>query len=66
MNVLKLRGKIVEKGINVEALANSINIDRATLYRKLNDGERFTIGEALRIKDALELTAEEACAIFFE
>lgn len=66
MNVLKLRGKIVEKGINVEALANSINIDRATLYRKLNDGERFTIGEALRIKDALELTAEEACAIFLE
>ena len=66
MNILKLRGKIVEKGINVETLANNINIDRATLYRKLNDGERFTIGEALRIKDVLNLSVEEACSIFLE
>ena len=66
MNTLKLKGKMVEKGINAETLASSISIDRATLYRKLNDGERFTIGEALRIKAALDLSAEEASAIFLE
>lgn len=65
MKILKLRGKMVERGYNVEALAAKIGVDRATLYRKLNDGEKFTIGDAKKIKTALELTGEEANEIFF-
>lgn len=65
MNILKLKGKIVEKGLNVEAVAAEIGIDRSTLYRKLNAGEKITIGEALRIKASLNLTDEEASDIFF-
>lgn len=65
MKILKLKGKMVEEGMNAETLASIIGMDRATLYRKFNDGEKFTVGEVLKINDALKLTNEEACDIFF-
>lgn len=65
MNINKLKGKITENGLSVEKLAGLINIDRSSLYRKLNNGEKITIGEARKMRDALNLTAEEATAIFF-
>lgn len=64
MNVNKLKGKIVEKGLSVELLAASIGVDRSSLYRKLNNGDKITIGEAVKIKDALGLSAEDAVDIF--
>lgn len=64
MNIPMLRGKMVEKGYTVESLAAELCMDRATLYRKLNDAEKFTIGEAKRIKKILDLTDEDACIIF--
>lgn len=64
MNVNKLKGKIVEKGMNVELLAASIGVDRSSLYRKLNDGDKITIGEAVKIKNALGLSVEDAVDIF--
>lgn len=64
MNINKLKGKIVEKGMNVETLATLIGIDRTTLYRKLNDAEKITIGEAVKMKDALEMSDDEATDIF--
>lgn len=66
MNINKLKGKITEKGLSVEKLAGLIEIDRSSLYRKLNNGEKITIGEARKMRDALNLTAEEASAIFFD
>ena len=66
MNVNKLRGKIVEKGYNVERLANEVGMDKSSLYRKLNNkGETLTIREANLICEVLELSTEEAVAIFF-
>ena len=64
MNLNKLKGKIVEKGMNVEILGAMIGIERATLYRKLNNFEKITIGEAKKIKIALELSNEDAIEIF--
>lgn len=64
-DVAKLRGKIMEKGFNQEKLAEIVSIDRSTLNRKLKTGEAFTIGEANIIAKALELTKDEAIAIFF-
>lgn len=66
MNIPKLKGKIVEKGLTVETLANEMEINRSTLYRKLESGEKFTVGEAQKIKNVLDLTDEEASAIFFD
>lgn len=64
VDVAKLKGKMVEKGFTVETLSAAIGIDRSTLYRKLEAIEKFTIGEARKIKVVLELTNEEAVQIF--
>ena len=56
MNVNKLKGKIVENGLNVSQLASSIGIDRTTLYRKLtSNGDTLTISEAEKISKVLNL-----------
>lgn len=60
----KLKGKIIEKGFNVEQVAERIGMDKATFYRKLNNFEKFTVGDALKIKKALELSDTEAYDIF--
>lgn len=66
VDVKKLRGKMVEHGISVEELANSMKMDRATLYRRLgNGGENFTIKEADIIVKLLKMSKEEAESIFF-
>lgn len=66
VNINKLKGKIVECGLNIPELAANIGIDKATFYRKINlDGETFTIKEADMIANQLKLSAEEVNAIFF-
>lgn len=65
MNILKLKGKMVEKGVSAENLATEIDVDRSTLYRKLKSGESFTVGEVQKIITALDLTRDETHDIFF-
>lgn len=66
VNVNKLKGKIIEKGLSIEKVAQAINIDTSTLYRKLrNDGEKITIKEADQIVNFLLLDSAEATSIFF-
>lgn len=66
VNVNKLKGKIVENGMTVTTLAEKIGMDRATLYRKLsNNGETMLVKDANAIVSAMNLTSEEALAIFF-
>lgn len=65
MDINKLKGKLVEKGINVETLAKLIGSERSSLYRKFNNADKITVGEAKKMKEVLEIPAEEATAIFF-
>lgn len=65
-NVSMLRGKMVERNISVEELAEKLCVDKSTLYRRLDrEGDTFTIKEASTIVRELHLTKEEAIAIFF-
>ena len=64
MNMNKLRAKIVERGMNVEELAEIIGMTGPTLYRKLRVPLKITIGEAIQMKDVLKLTDKEALDIF--
>ncbi len=65
-NIDKLRDIMSKKSVSVNELAKKINIDASTIYRKLqSDGEKFTIGEANQIVEALELSETEAMSIFF-
>lgn len=66
MNINKLRGKIVERGLTMTDISKCLNIDRSTLYRKISEnGDRLTVKEANVICDVLELSKEEAMNIFF-
>jgi len=64
MDVIKLKCKIIEKNMNVEQLADAIGINRSSLYRKLNNAEKITIGEALKMKEVLTMDDSEAFEIF--
>lgn len=67
MNVNRLKGKIVERGLNIPTVALELGIDRSSLYRKLNNrGETLTIKEAQKIVTILDINPDEATAIFFE
>lgn len=66
INTNKLKGKIVERGMNIAELADKIGLDKSTLYRKIsNGGETLLVKEANAMVNALDLTEEEAVAIFF-
>ena len=66
MDANRLKGKIVEKGFSIETLAEKIGVKRSSMYRKLNNCEKITIGEARLIKSVLGLTIEEATYIFLD
>lgn len=66
LNINRLKGKIVEKGVTITRLAELIEMDRSTLYRKLgNPSDKLSIREVNKICKALSLTKEEAFQIFF-
>lgn len=65
INVLKLKGAIVEKGTTQQAVADAIGIDRSTFYRKMKNGGDFSIKEAKKIAEEVPLTNLEAVEIFF-
>ena len=64
MNAFKLRAKIVEQNITMEALAKQIGISTTTLYRKVKYPLRLTLLEVIQLKDILCMTDEEAIDIF--
>ncbi|MBQ3089542.1 MAG: helix-turn-helix domain-containing protein [Oscillospiraceae bacterium] len=65
VNVDKLRGKIMEKGLTQEKVAGMVSMDRSTFSRKMkSEALEFSIGEMHRIADILSLTREEASQIF--
>lgn len=66
VNINKLRGKIIENGLSVKDLADNLEMDRSTLYRKMNsEGDTMTIGDAMKISKVLNLTLEDVNSIFF-
>lgn len=67
VNINKLRGKIIEKGLSVKELAEKLQMDRSTLYRKMNsEGDTMTISDAEKISKILNLSLEEVNSIFFK
>ena len=66
VNTQKLKGRIVECNTTLEAVADTIGINRCTFYRKLkNSGKSFTISEVHKLVEAIPLTRDDAIEIFF-
>lgn len=67
MKTQMLRGKIVEAGTTIEALAAAIGMNRSTFHRKLKaKGNTFTVEEMNNMVKVLNLNKEDAIAIFFD
>ncbi|MBQ3557826.1 MAG: helix-turn-helix domain-containing protein [Oscillospiraceae bacterium] len=65
VNVARLRGKIVERGMTQEKLARALDMDRSTFSRKMkSEALDFSVGEMHRIVEILNLNKEEAEEIF--
>lgn len=64
MQIMKLKAKMVEQGVNAEKLAKSIGTNRSSLYRKFNKPEKITVGDVVKIKDILNISDREAIEIF--
>jgi len=63
LNVRKLKGKIVEKGKNIESVSAELGVNPATFYRKMKNNS-FEIREVDRLVKILSLHCDEASAIF--
>lgn len=65
VNTHLLRDKIDDRRTTVSEVATKMGVDKATLYRRMANGETFTIGEVSKITEILNLSHEEAVSIFF-
>ena len=67
VNILKLKGKIVEAGMTILSISKELNMDRSTFYRKMNeDGTYFTIKEVNIMINKLHLSFSDVQDIFFD
>lgn len=65
LNILKLKGKIAENGMNMTRLAKAIGMNKDTLYRRIsNEGQNLRLGDVKAICDVLHLDFDDACRIF--
>lgn len=65
VDTVLLRRKISERNMTVSDVAAAMNIDKATLYRRIATPEGFTIGEVEKIAKILNLPHADSAAIFF-
>ncbi len=61
----KLLGRIKEKGLTQEALANKIGISGTTLSKKLNNIGKFSQAEMLSICEVLDIPVSDIASYFF-
>lgn len=64
-NPNKFKAKLVENGLNVSEMAEKLGMDGTSLYRRISNGNTFTVGEVDSITNILGLTRDEVNAIFF-
>lgn len=64
MDANKLHKKIYEKDLSVSAAAKMSGIDISVLRETIFGTKPMTIGDAMRLKELLAITNEEAIDIF--
>ena len=65
MDINKLKGKIREKGLTYQILAQKIGIGLTSMNYKINGKNLFNQEEMKKLKEALRLTDNETIDIFF-
>lgn len=65
MNVIKLKETIIRRAISMKELSERMDMSEWECYRKLNNYEKLTVGEVIKLKEILNLSNSEAREIFF-
>lgn len=65
VNGNKLHGRIIEKGLTIGAVADSIGISASTLGRKLRGVADMTLNEVEMLCDVLDIPQDELLSFFF-
>lgn len=66
VNVNLLKARLVEQGLSVADLADVLDVNTSTVYRKLqNNGAGLLVSDAKAIVDCLGLGGQDAVNIFF-
>lgn len=64
-NSAKLKGKMVESGLNQTWVAEQLGMTIATFNYKVNNKSEFKASEIKKLSELLSLTADEVNDIFF-
>jgi len=64
-NYAKLRGMMVERGMEVSRLASILGISRQAMSDKINGRSKISLLDAQKISEALNMTKDERDIIFF-
>lgn len=62
---IKLKYHMAKKGYTIENLAKALDMNAATLSRKINGRSDFYRSEINEVKELLNLTDDEVIGIFF-
>lgn len=65
MDFEALRKKMKAASISIDELAKRTGINRATMFRRFQKEDDFSVKEALNISKVLNLTQNETIDIFF-
>lgn len=66
MNLDKLKGKLKEKRLSYNKVAEILGVSTTTVNSKMNGETRFYLEEIRTLSDYLGLTDEEKVKIFFD
>ena len=64
-NLRRLKAAMVLAGITAEQIATALDVDKATVYRKLSGKSEFVVSEAAILRKVLHLSDDEFNSIFF-
>lgn len=65
MNYAKLKGLMVERGLEVTKLAEILGISRQAASNKVNGKTAITLTDARKLAETLNMTKDERDTIFF-
>ena len=64
-DTLKLKAKIMEKGMNIQSLSKEMQLSANALSNKINNKKDFKVSEIWTIKDLFQLSNNDIISIFF-
>ena len=64
MDMNRLNAKILDSGMTIDEVAELIGISGLSLYFKMKRPMAMTVGDAIKLKNALNMNNQEAIDIF--